>query len=435
MLSPRLFVRAPEQASVHPRILTISPSKADRVFAPRRRVLMQSRRTFALWLFLFCLISPLTVAQVYKVTDLGPLAPTAINNWGQVAGNLKGHAFIWTQWGSLDLGTLAGGTFSSAMAINDFGAVAGTADGPFTIISPYSPYPPNQECSDLTQPFVWTPKKGMQGLGTLGPYPTYIEGINWCEFGYYGTGINALGQVVGYTTVLSVQYQFGLLWTSAGGMTLFGDFPPTSYNAISNTGQIVGQYPWTGLLNFEEGLALNHATSWKSGVATDLGTLGGEGGGYYASSANGVNDLGQVVGWSNTTPVPGLCYFVGSCSETCYYWSPTHAVLWTASGEISDLGALPGDTFSTASNINFFGQVIGSSGDTATCDYGFSPYEVIGRPFIWTKRSGMRDLNTLISAKSGWVLNSATGINFWGQIVGSGTLNRKPHGFLLTPKF
>src|ERR1019366_3349042 len=142
-----------------------------------RRVLMQSRRTFALWLFLFCLISPLTVAQVYKVTDLGPLAPTAINNWGQVAGNLNGHAFIWTQWGRLDLGTLAGGTFSSAMAINDFGAVAGTADGPFTIISPYSPYPPNQECSDLTQPFVWTPKKGMQGLGTLGPYPTYIEGI------------------------------------------------------------------------------------------------------------------------------------------------------------------------------------------------------------------------------------------------------------------
>ncbi len=48
MSSPRLFVRAPEQVSVHPRILTISPSKADRVFGPRRRVLMQSRRTFAL---------------------------------------------------------------------------------------------------------------------------------------------------------------------------------------------------------------------------------------------------------------------------------------------------------------------------------------------------------------------------------------------------
>src|ERR1039458_4205399 len=105
---------------------------------------MQSRCTFALWLFLFCLISPLAVTQVYKVTDLGPLAPTAINNWGQVAGNLDGHAFIWTQWGSQDLGILAGGTFSSAAAINDFGIVAGTADGPGTVIST-DPSLPNQD--------------------------------------------------------------------------------------------------------------------------------------------------------------------------------------------------------------------------------------------------------------------------------------------------
>jgi uncharacterized membrane protein len=99
------------------------------------------------------------------------------------------------------------------------------------------------------------------------------------------------------------------------------------------------------------------------------------------------------------------------------------------------LGTLSGDTLSAASNINFFGQVIGSSGNTATCDFGFSPYEVTGRPFIWTQRNGMQDLNTLISANSGWVLNSATGINFWGQIVGSGTLNGQSRGFLLTPKF
>src|ERR1019366_677454 len=136
------------------------------------------RRTFALWLFLFCLISPLAVTQVYKVTDLGPLVPTAINNWGQVVGNRNGHAFIWTQWGRLDLGTLAGGTFSSALAINDFAEVAGTADGQGTVISPDPSLYPNQECSDLTQPFVWTPSKGMQGLGTRGALDYYFE---WCE--------------------------------------------------------------------------------------------------------------------------------------------------------------------------------------------------------------------------------------------------------------
>jgi hypothetical protein len=82
-----------------------------------------------------------------------------------------------------------------------------------------------------------------------------------------------------------------------------------------------------------------------------------------------------------------------------------------------------------------FRQVIGSSGNTLKGGFCGYPVAVIGRPFIWTQRNGMKDLNTLISAKSGWVLNSATGINFWGQIVGSGTLNGKPHGFLLTPKF
>jgi hypothetical protein len=104
-----------------------------------------------------------------------------------------------------------------------------------------------------------------------------------------------------------------------------------------------------------------------------------------------------------------------------------------------DLETLPGDTLSAASNINFFGQAIGSSGNTtAPLPYYVAdlagPITVIGRPFIWSQRSGMRDLNTLISANSGWVLNSVTGINFWGQIVGSGTLNGQPHGFLLTPK-
>jgi hypothetical protein len=84
---------------------------------------------------------------------------------------------------------------------------------------------------------------------------------------------------------------------------------------------------------------------------------------------------------------------------------------------------------------NFFGQVIGSSGNTdySTWDQD-TPFEVTGRPFVWSERSGMQDLNTLISPSSGWVLNSATGINIWGQIVGSGTLNGQSHGFLLTPK-
>ena len=371
---------------------------------------MHNKSRFASCALLTSLVATLASAQVYTITDLGPLSPTAINVWGQVVGNINGQAFISTQFvGQHGLGSLTGGTFSNAASINDLGVVTGTADGPATIMGQGT----QVVCSDLTQPFVWTRQNGMQGLGGA----ILEEDAYPCDVPFHGTGINNPGQVVGYDGVYTNNWQYGLLWTNSNGMTFFGDtFSPTFANAISNTGRIVGELD-------DGGIETVHATSWKNGVATDLGTLGRAD---YASSANGVNDLGRIVGWSTTAPIS---WFFGWCGTA------THAVLWSASGRIRDLGTLPGDTLSAASNINFFGQVIGSSGNTASCDFGVSPYQVFGRPFIWTRRRGMQDLNTLISANSGWVLNSATGINIWGQIVGSGTLNGQVHGFLLTPKF
>lgn len=376
--------------------------------------------------FVVLLLVPIASAQVYTITDLGSLSPTAINSWAQVVGNYNNQAYIWSFGHRRPLGTLPGGTFSDAVAINDVGMITGTADGLGTVISrgvpqlPDSPPPPNQECSDLTQPFVWTPRKGMQGLGSVEVLEVSQAPFDWCQIPFYGSGINDLGQVVGYTSVWST-YENALLWTSAAGMTLFegnfgGNWPPTMANGVSNSGQIAGQSdnsPYSG-----------HATLWNHGVETDLATLDGG-----ASSANGVNDLGQMVGWATTAPPISNfgCWEPGDVTEC-----PMHAVLWTNSEAILDLGTLPGDTLSAASNINSFGKVIGSSGNTFVF-HGYS-IAVVGRPFVWSERSGMQDLNTLISATSGWVLNSATGINFWGQIVGTGTLNGQPHGFLLTPK-
>jgi probable HAF family extracellular repeat protein len=376
---------------------------------------MRTKSILALSLCLFCVIPALAAGQIYKVTDLGPLAPTGMNSWGQVVGNLNGHAFIWTTGqGRRDLGLLSGGTFSIAAAINDLGAVAGTADGFGTITLP-DPSLPNQQCNDLTQPFIWTKAGGMRGLGAVaGPGEFVPDPRNWnCSIPFYGSEINARGQMIGYTTDYISDYQFGFLWTSAGGMSEFGgSWPPTFANDISNTGEIVGQNSDA----FDRGFA----TTWTQGVATDLGTLVNG----YASSANGVNDLGFVVGWSTTDPL-----FPSD--------SPVHAILWTPSGALSDLGTLNGDTSSAAVRINFFGQVIGNSGNTLYSIHSVSvaaPFAVIGRPFIWTESSGMRDLNTLIPQNSGWVLTSATDINVWGQIVGSGMRYGHPRGFLLTPR-
>lgn len=388
-----------------------------------------------------CLIPSVTVAQIYTITDLGPLSPTAINSWGQVVGNYNNQAYMWTFGELRALGMQSGGTFSSAAAINDLGVVAGTADGPGTVSSPYAGIP-DQQCNNLVQPVVW--KRGaIQALGTVG----FQAIIDWCQYPFYAAGIDGFGQVVGYTAQYPNEYQWGFLWTngisknlpatfflSADRIGLFGDsWPPTFPSAISGLAQVVGQNG----IDFGSG----HATSWKSGLTKDLGPADAMGfPHFYVSSANGVNDLGQIVGWATTAPVYDYgqdCYFDSSTS-VC----PMHAVIWSESGVMSDLGTLPGDIVSMALKINLFGQVIGSSGNAivAPSPEGnpaisfVGPLQVTGRPFIWSERSGMRDLNTLIRGNSNWVLNSVSDINIWGQIIGSGTLKGEQRGFLLTPR-
>lgn len=381
-------------------------------------------KSIVLLAFLILLDVSVAGAQVYTVTDLGPMAPTAINNLGQVVGNRNGSAFLWSKGqAARNLGTLFEGTSTYAASINDLGVVTGTAVGPGLVISPDSSIP-NEACSDLTQPFVWTQTNGVQGLGTVGVPPYEIMSPYWCEIQFYGTGINAFGQVVGYTTEYEDNYQWAFSWTSTAGMTLFGSsFPPSVANAVSDGGEAVGQ---TGVL-------LGQANSWRDGVDTVLGTFGDLD---YSSSANAINDVGQAAGWSTTIALNDCDWNLATC--------PMRAVLWTPTGEISDLGTLPGDTLSAASGINVAGQVIGASGKTLVGQgwggnggSGFGgdggSVAVIGRPFIWSASTGMQDLNTLIGAGSGWVLNSVSGINASGQIVGSGTWKGQSHGFLLTP--
>lgn len=94
-----------------------------------------------------CLIPALAAAQAaYTVTDLGSLSPIAINRLAQVAGSYNNQAYIWAFGRMRALGTLPGGTFSNASAINDLGVVAGTADGAGTITFPDGT---TQSCNDL----------------------------------------------------------------------------------------------------------------------------------------------------------------------------------------------------------------------------------------------------------------------------------------------
>lgn len=350
-------------------------------------------------------------AQEYKITDLGSLTPVAINLWGQIAANLNDHAYLWTATaGKRDLGLLQGGTFSRAAAINDLGAVAGTADGPGTIINSQDQ---TATCTKLTQPFVWTQAKGLTTAPSIPVVSnTLMRAGGACAQGVYANDINVLGHVVATNRFLS-SYMDGFLWNGARTVTFVGEDYQDSANAINISGVIVGQS-----LNYP---TASWAVLWKNDVKTTIAALNPAS---RCSGANSINDLGQVVGWSGTTGSP--------CIDS---QAPVHAFLWKSGSATADLGTLPGDTSSVALKINLAGKVIGNSGNTVTTSPVPPLIQVVGRPFVWSKPGGMRDLNQLIDPHSGWKLNSAADINIWGQIVGTGTYKGQTHGFLLTPRF
>src|SRR5215469_6864403 len=334
------------------------------------------------------LATPIVNAQNYTVTDLGSLSPTAVNAWGQVAGNLKGQATVWTQFtGSRSLGLLPGGTFSTAAGINDLGQIVGAADVPTALC--------DGQYIAQTVAFLWTRTQGMQNLGSIsvGGYPA-------CVFSSYAWDINVVGQVAGTQGKSSTTYVDGFLWTEMGNITLLNGIYNSAAYGINGRGQMVGKSGFFLSLDSQPEIDAEgaNATLWDKAQFSEIGDR--------CSIALNINDFEQVVGWfqSGTT----------DCSEGVV----PHAFLWTRKEGIRDLGVLPGATTSVANKINFFGQVIGYSD---------------GLAFVWTRNKGMLDLNTLVKDNAGWILRMATGINAWGQIVGSGTLNGVPHGFLLTP--
>ena len=360
-------------------------------------------------------------AQSYRITDLGSLQPVAINAWGEIAGNLSNnHAFVRPIWGGvLDLGILPGGTFSQAAKINDLGEVTGTADGPATMVDE-GDSTKTASCASMTQPFIWTPGKGLTKAATI----PIVAGLwrdatgQWqeiCNWGFYAQALNNKGQVVGSNNRQKDTYLNGFLWDGAQSFSLVVDDWQSNTNSINNSGVIAGR-------NIPGGY-LSTAVRWKGGVATDLGGLNP---GKECSDANSVNDLGQIVGWSITED--------SLCDELSQTQAIVHAVLWEEGAGIQDLGTLPGDKFSTAQRISPSGIVIGNSGNTLVADPVFSlAVQVEGRPFIWSKSKGIQDLSGLIDHLGSWELNSVADINLWGQIVGTGTKGGKAHGFLLTP--
>jgi probable HAF family extracellular repeat protein len=336
-------------------------------------------------------------SQTYTITDIGVLKGDNesngfwINNLGEVVGcsdiaNSEGypctglvtgqHAFSWTKSGGMkDLGTLSGATVSGATGLNDAGTVVG-----------YS----NVKGKSATA-FVavqWSATGAITNLGTLS------GGSSSAAF-----EINSAGEVAG-DSFMSSSVVNATSWTSLKIKNL-GALSKAIFTAgldINDNGDIVGESVFGYGPPFT-----SHGFLWNGSTMKDLGTLAGG----VTSMANAINSSGIIVGQSDGSSTGGT-------------W---HAVLWNAANKIQDLGVLAGGNYSIAFGVNDSSVVVG---------YGNLSNNA-AHAMIWTSTGGMKDLNSLIPAGSGWVLINANAINNVGQITGYGTKGGHNHAFLLNP--
>jgi probable HAF family extracellular repeat protein len=323
--------------------------------------------------------APAGAVTTYQVIDLGTLggatasaaginnAGTAVGSSNTAAGGL--HAFTATPGHVVDVGSLGGSGF-------------GTAISPAGIVAGFSTL---DATSTAYHPFI---RPGTSGAPLdLGLAPGFTSA--------QATGVNDAGVVsenqsfgVGRNKVTHAFRQSGSTRTELG--TLGGTSSSTA--GVDAAGQIVG----TAALASGEG----HAVVWNGTTPTDLGTLG------FGSTGNAINSAGQVTGSTGTAN-----------------FGPTHAFLWTA-GQMHDLGALATFTRTNGLALNSSGTVVGQANAVSAT--------VASHAFIATT-SSITDLNQLIPGGSGWVLNAATGINDTGEITGYGTIGGEQRAFLLVP--
>ena len=330
-----------------------------------------------------------TVANPYVVTDIGLLpgctssVAYGVNDSGQVAGECQltsGHlrAVLYSGGSLTDLTALTppGSSSGGGLSINDSGDVV-----------------------------LWGGGAHKQGFVYTGG--TMVE-LSQCGGVLNGLGnmaysINNSGQVTGWYINSAQDQMFAFLYSGGINGTSTNVQPSNSvfYNTtgcgINNLGQVVGD----GMLNnLVPPMPTYYPFVFTPGGGMQQVTMG-------TGTADAINQSGVVV---------------GSTAQDAWH-SPAQAFVSipVAGGYLPvTLPSLGNGTTDGAYGISDTGVVVGESA---------------GRAMIATESGSTwttTDLNTLISATSGWTLQVAEAISNNGNyIVGNGTIAGQTHGFLL----
>ncbi len=310
-----------------------------------------------------------------------------------------------------DLGTLPGDTGSTAYSINEAGQIVGSsyntttgANHVFLWQSGKMAPLPNL---GIKNSIAWSINNKSQIVGELTTSTGSLHAFLWQDdtlsdlgtlTGYTNSiaySINDRGQVTGYAyNGIGTGSRQAFLWQPNRGMKKLKSLSGNESVAygINNRGQVVGDSRIsTGAV---------HIVLWQNRKINDLGTFNGK-----SSGGNDINNRGQIIGTSGEN-------------------INTERSFWLHNSTIKELGTITGYDKTRAIHINDAGKIVG---------FAFNGSNIYSGHAFVGNNIRIRDLNSLLPANSGWVLNVALDINNKGQIVGGGTLNGQYRAFLLTP--
>ncbi|HMK55573.1 MAG TPA: FG-GAP-like repeat-containing protein [Dissulfurispiraceae bacterium] len=363
------------------------------------------RRLFALTVLCAVIMSlspvatRISSAAQYVITNLGTVGTYGsvaydINDDGQVAGrvadasNTTVNGYFWSRQGGLHVLTPLSGV-TKAWGVSNSGRIAGQSNSHAVLWSGSNSSP--------------------QDLGTLGGATSFAYRINnnnqvigWADkTAYSGTTVyHAFISEWNSTTQQYVMTDLGTLASDQGQTNYWGGYSLAYY--ANGAGLVVGTASTT-----DWGF---HAFVWsRANGMTDLGTNPNFPA--YEGYAVAINETGNlIVGCSIDSSDPNN--------------SKSYPMVWkngsTNAEIIPTLTAYP---YAELYDVNGRGQVVGLMFDAAGNEHAL----------IYETGKGIRDLNNLIPAGSGWELIFARSINESGQVVGYGKLNGQDRAFLLTP--
>ena len=365
-------------------------------------------KEFTMPVVVVCLLGslPLGAQPKYVVVNLGLAGYTStsalgINNAGQVTGNSNmGPGVAARAWRTAPnspinpatdlIPLLPGATTSGVLwnSINTSGQVTGFAVS-------------NSAGSSFQHAFRLDTDGTVHDLGILGPGSSDTSRGNAINYSGQVAG-DSIGPIPPFATCAGTggRYAFRTAANSAIaaadnlGTLLLGQCRTSFAWGIDNAGDVVGSSSAISVSTPQ-----THAFLAAPGHAMqDLGVLGVSPGAtaeQIGSSANAINNFGQIVG-ASTYNHPATVPF-----------NAVHAFLTTATGPMQDLGTLGGNS-SSAAGINASGEIVGRSTTTG---------ELATHGFLYSGGI-MYDLNNLVTG-SNMEINVVFSINDLGQIVGT----------------